>query len=46
MADHAASPSMQRIVHPGVYLTLGTICNLKSGDLFDRAIAGIRSPAA
>ena len=27
---------------PAVYLTLGTIFNLESGDLFERALAGLR----
>ena len=46
-ADRAASEEdvswlEGRVARPLVYFTLGTIFNLESGDLFERALAGLR----
>jgi UDP:flavonoid glycosyltransferase YjiC (YdhE family) len=45
-ADHAAGDDVswlaRRDARPLVYFTLGTIFNLESGDLFERALAGLR----
>jgi UDP:flavonoid glycosyltransferase YjiC (YdhE family) len=40
--DEAVSWLAGRAARPLVYLTLGTIFNLESGDLFERALAGLR----
>lgn len=41
--DEPAPPWLERLGEaPTVYLTLGTVFNVESGDLFTRAIAGLR----
>ena len=42
-ADDAAPPWLSRLGgRPAVYLTLGTVYNVESGDLFRRALTGLR----
>ena len=40
--DRAGTAWLRALSKPLVYLTLGTIFNLESGDLFERVIAGLR----
>jgi UDP:flavonoid glycosyltransferase YjiC (YdhE family) len=42
VGDEEVSWLAGRAVRPLVYFTLGTIFNLESGDLFERALAGLR----
>ena len=42
LTDVAAAEWLEALPRPVSYLTLGTIFNLESGDLFERALAGLR----